>query len=78
MITIDAQEKAGEIVFSVADQGIGVPGEIQETIFEMFYRGQHGGKRSRRDEMRWRWSSSAIRIGAPLSTRLRRSAAVRL
>jgi signal transduction histidine kinase len=46
LITLDAEEKGGEIVFSVADQGIGVPGEIQETIFDMFYRGQHGGKRS--------------------------------
>ena len=36
-----------------------------------------GGKRSMNGGIRWRWNSSAIRIGAPWSIRLRRSVAAR-
>ena len=37
-ITLSADRQADQVVFSVADQGLGIPAEHQEHIFERFYR----------------------------------------
>jgi PAS domain S-box-containing protein len=37
-IVLEARREGGRVIFSVADQGIGVPPEHQERIFERFYR----------------------------------------
>jgi signal transduction histidine kinase len=42
-ITIKVVRDNNHLVFSVTDQGIGIPEEIGEHIFERFYRGQQSG-----------------------------------
>jgi signal transduction histidine kinase len=41
-ITLDAEERGKDVVFSVSDQGPGIPEHLRDNIFEMFFRGQHG------------------------------------
>lgn len=45
-IIVDAEEKDGHILFSVTDEGIGIPEDSFGKIFSMFYRGDVGGKHS--------------------------------
>jgi PAS domain S-box-containing protein len=44
-ITISESEK-GEAIISVKDNGIGIPFEIQEDVFDMFFRGSYESKGS--------------------------------
>jgi PAS domain S-box-containing protein len=48
-VKLSAEQKleTGEIVVSIADQGIGIPEKEQEAIFEMFYRVENPGTRSK-------------------------------
>lgn len=46
-ITIEAHSKGKEIILSVADEGIGIPKELQHKIFERFFQGD-GRKTGRR------------------------------
>jgi len=45
-ITLSAERRANEVVFSVADEGLGIPAKHLEHLFERFYRvngeGRHG------------------------------------
>jgi PAS domain S-box-containing protein len=44
-ITLSTELQRGEVVFCVADQGIGIPAEHQERIFDRFYRVYTEGRR---------------------------------
>lgn len=41
-IAIDIKETKGEVIFSIRDNGIGVPKEYREKIFDKFFRVPHG------------------------------------
>jgi len=45
-ITINAVQQDDSILFSVEDRGIGIPGDSLNRIFNMFYRGETGERRS--------------------------------
>jgi signal transduction histidine kinase len=45
VITVSARFSDGEIVISVRDEGIGVPAEFREKIFEKFYRIDNSDRR---------------------------------
>lgn len=45
-ITLSAERQADQVVFSVADQGLGIPPEYQDHIFERFYRVTGEGRRA--------------------------------
>lgn len=45
-ITINAGQSGDSIMFSVADEGVGIPGDSITRIFNMFYRIENGRKRS--------------------------------
>ena len=45
-VTMSARQEAGEVVLSIADTGIGIPGEDLSRIFDPFYRGTN----SRREQ----------------------------
>ncbi len=36
VVTLSAKAAAGEILISIADNGIGIPAEVQDNVFEMF------------------------------------------
>lgn len=42
-VTIRVRHDKGDLVFSVTDQGIGIPETIGQSIFDRFYRGQQAG-----------------------------------
>ena len=46
-ISIIAEQKAKEVIISVADEGIGIPSELHQKIFERFFQG-NGRKAGRR------------------------------
>ncbi len=46
-ITIDVQRVGNEIIINVTDEGVGIPPELQEKIFERFFQG-NGHKTGRR------------------------------
>jgi len=46
-LSAEQRQETGEIVVSIADQGIGIPENEQEAIFEMFYRVENPGTRSK-------------------------------
>ncbi len=45
IITIDAKAGEGEIIFSVQDEGIGIPVDMREKVFEKFYRIDNSDRR---------------------------------
>ena len=45
-ITINAVQQEDSILFSVADRGMGIPGDSLNRIFNMFYRGETGKQHS--------------------------------
>jgi len=47
-VEIDSERRDGEVVFSVADDGPGIPESQQDRIFELFARGDRDGTGSRR------------------------------
>jgi K+-sensing histidine kinase KdpD len=47
-IKIEAHQNCKEIIISVADEGIGIPTELQEKVFERFFQGKNGHKANRR------------------------------
>jgi PAS domain S-box-containing protein len=44
-ITLSAERRGDQVVFSVADQGVGIPAEHLKHVFERFYRVNGGGRR---------------------------------
>jgi signal transduction histidine kinase len=42
-VEVTVNQKDSDIVFSVKDNGVGIPSELHEKIFERFYRGQQKG-----------------------------------
>lgn len=46
-LSAEQRQEKGEIVVSISDQGIGIPEKEQEAIFEMFYRVENPGTRSK-------------------------------
>jgi two-component system sensor histidine kinase KdpD len=44
-ITLSTAALPGKVLFCVADQGIGIPVEHQERVFDRFYRVYSGGRR---------------------------------
>jgi len=45
LVTLGAKEGEGEIIFSVQDEGIGIPAEMREKVFERFYRVDNSDRR---------------------------------
>ena len=44
LVEVDYSESSDFYVFSIKDNGIGIPEEYHEKIFEMFYRGSERSK----------------------------------
>lgn len=45
LVTIGAEHKGGEVIFFVQDEGIGIPAELREKVFDKFYRIDNSDKR---------------------------------
>jgi len=45
-IEISVKESEGKLIITVADNGIGIPKNMQEHIFKMFYKGEHANSGS--------------------------------
>ncbi len=46
-VHLDAQVDSGSAVISVTDEGIGIPGDTLQKVFELFFQEQHGLDRDR-------------------------------
>lgn len=44
-VTLELKKEAGNLIITVSDQGIGIPAELQEKIFEAFYQVSLGTRR---------------------------------
>jgi signal transduction histidine kinase len=44
-VTITARNTAGEIIVTVADEGIGIPPDLRQKVFERFYRVDNSDRR---------------------------------
>jgi signal transduction histidine kinase/FixJ family two-component response regulator len=45
LVTIGAEQRNDEVIFFVEDEGIGIPAELREKVFEKFYRIDNSDKR---------------------------------
>ena len=45
LVTIGAEYNNGEVIFFVQDEGLGIPAELREKVFERFYRIDNSDKR---------------------------------
>ena len=46
VIEISVKESEGKLIITVADNGIGIPKNMQEHVFKMFYKGEHANSGS--------------------------------